>query len=88
MDKGNKSFAQSSESIDIRIARLAFIGASISTLGDGLQALAAGLALESLQRSKNQTTPNQDEQTNQTDSMQDQIDYIINELNQFKKMMQ
>lgn len=88
MDKGNKSFAQSFESIDIRIARLAFIGASISTLGDGLQALAAGLALESLQRSKNQNTPILDEQTNQTDSMQEQIDYIINELNQFKKMMQ
>ncbi|MFF2479907.1 translation initiation factor 2 [Paenibacillus sp. NPDC058071] len=71
------------ELADIQIARLAFIGASIATLGDGIAAVAAGLALESLeiqkiqsdQRSYFQSNPSQ-----QLESTQKQLDYFIQEL--------
>ncbi|WP_241774644.1 MULTISPECIES: hypothetical protein [Lysinibacillus] len=42
------------DSPEIYAAKLTYIGASISTLGDSLQAIAAGLALEVLK--KYQTT--------------------------------
>ena len=54
-NNGNKS-NQPSDSTDIQIARLAFIAATITTLGDGLAALAAGLALQELEKSNNQTS--------------------------------
>ena len=85
-DNKNKT-NQTSDSRDVLIAKLAFIGASISTLGDGLQAVAAGLALEELQKANNQSSQNQNDQSKQTEGMQKQIDYLINELKQIKKMM-
>jgi len=81
----NKS-KKSSDSQDIQIARLAFIGASIVTLGDGIAAIAAGLALEALE--SKQGSQNLDEQSKQSDTMQKQIDYIIDELIQIKMMME
>lgn len=85
-DNKNKT-NPTSDSRDVQIAKLAFIGASISTLGDGLQAVAAGLALEVLQKSSNQSSQNQNDSFKQTETMQKQIDYLINELKQIKRMM-
>lgn len=45
---------QSPDSLDLYVAKLAFIGASIATLGDGLTAVAAGIALEALEKKNNQ----------------------------------
>lgn len=62
---------------DIEIAKLAFIGGSIVTIGDGIAALAAGLALDAL---------NQDTKTNDNNrkahikSTKNQLDHFINEL--------
>lgn len=53
MNNNKKNSEQSSGSQDIQIARLAFIGASIVTLGDLISTLAAGLALDALEKSKN-----------------------------------
>lgn len=75
---------QSSDITDIQIARLAYIGASIAALGDGLAAVAAGLALRSLEKANNQNAPYQ---STEVDDLQKQIDYIINELKQVKKTM-
>lgn len=77
---------QSPDSQEIQIARLAFIGASIATLGDGIAAIAAGLALEALENSSNQGTQKSDSSP-QSKDMQKQLDYLINELKQIKKMM-
>ncbi|MGN4124418.1 translation initiation factor 2 [Lysinibacillus sphaericus] len=78
---------QSTDSLEIYAAKLAYIGASISTLGDGLQAIAAGLALEALQKANNQNSDGSDNQTKQAESMQKQIDYLISELKQIKKTL-
>ena len=47
------------DSPEIYAAKLAFIGASISTLGDGLQAVAAGISLELLQKANNKSSQDQ-----------------------------
>lgn len=84
MNTNKKNSDQSSDSQDIQIARLTFIGASIVTLGDAISAIAAGLALEALEKSKNgdSGTP-----PTKSKDMQKQLDYLINELRQIKKMM-
>lgn len=80
---GNSTDAQ-----EIHIARLAFIGASVATLGDAISAVAAGLELEALEKkSSNQNSQNPDEQSKHTSKMQQEIDYIINELKQIKRML-
>ncbi|MFJ9462161.1 translation initiation factor 2 [Viridibacillus arvi] len=87
MSENKINAKQSSDLQDIQIARLAFIGASISTLGDGISAVAAGLALEALEKPNNQGSQNSDEQSKHAVNLQNQIDYIVNELKQMKRMM-
>ena len=84
MNNNKKNSEQPSVSQDIQIARLAFIGASIATLGDAIAAIAAGLALDALEQSNNgDSSP----PPTQSKDMQKQLDYLINELRQIKKMM-
>lgn len=78
---------QNNDSLEIYAAKLAYIGTAISTLGDGLQNIAAGLALEALQNANNNSSPSNGEQTVKVDNMQKQIDYLIAELKQIKKML-
>lgn len=87
MNGNKKNLEQSSDSMNIQIARLAFIGASIVTLGDGISAIAAGLALEALEKSNNQDSQNTDTQLAQSKDIQKQMDYLINELKHIKRMM-
>ncbi|ATP39922.1 translation initiation factor 2 [Solibacillus sp. R5-41] len=75
------------ESQEIFIAQLSYIGAAISTLGDGIQAIAAGLTLESLKNANNQSSENSTDQSQKTESMQKQIDFLISELKQIKKIL-
>lgn len=83
--KDNKSKTnQPSDSPELYAAKLAYIGSSISTLGDGLQAIAAGIALEALEK---QSSQDQNTQSNQSEKMQKQIDYLIKELKQIKKFL-
>ena len=87
MGRNNKQ-NQNNDSMDIYIAKLAYIGTAISTLGDGIQTIAAGLALEALQNANNDSSPtNNGDQTAKVDNMQKQIDYLIAELKQIKKML-
>jgi hypothetical protein len=69
--------ANNKELRDIEIAKLSFIGGSISTLGDGISALAAGLALDALQqdyKTKNNS------RTASIKSTKNQLDYFIDQL--------
>lgn len=86
MSENTKNSNQSASQQDIQIAKLAFIGTSISTLGDGIQMVAAGLALEALEKSSNQGAQNSNEHSKQTENMEKQIDYLINELKQIKRI--
>lgn len=63
---------QNLESEEIKIARLAYIGASIATLGDGLSAIAAGLALHALEIAQPQNLNNQgnNERKKEVDDLQ------------------
>lgn len=62
---------------DIEIAKLAFIGGSIATLGDGIAALAAGLALDALKQDVKTKSISHKSSNNST---KNQLDYFINEL--------
>lgn len=73
--------------MDIYIAKIAFIGAAIATLGDGLSALAAGMALQQLQNPTNQSNGIPFEQSKQVESLQQQIDQLIVELKHVKRMI-
>ena len=80
-----KKSEQSPDSQEIQIARLAFIGASIATLGDGIAAIAAGLALEALEKKSNPDPQKTGSTLPHSKDMQKQLDYLINELEQIKK---
>ncbi|MFJ7738353.1 translation initiation factor 2 [Lysinibacillus sp. NPDC097287] len=83
----DKKVNQSADSIDIQIAKLAYVGASISSLGGGIQLIAARLVIDALEKSNNKRSQNQDEQSKKLEDMQKQINSIIKELKQVKRMM-
>jgi len=85
-DYSNES-NQAASAQAIQAAKLAFIGASIATIGDGLSAIAAGLALEELVNPIDQRSQNPTHHSKQLDATQQQIDYLINELIQIRKSM-
>ena len=82
----NKSNS-SSESVEIQIARLEYIAALIATLGDGVAALALGLELRELEKSSNANSRGQYDQAKYQDHTQKQIDYLIEELTQVRRMI-
>lgn len=57
------------------------------TLGDAISAIATGLELDALENPNNQKSKSFDGQSMYTPNMQQDVDYIINELKQIKKMM-
>ncbi|MER1985464.1 MAG: translation initiation factor 2 [Solibacillus sp.] len=77
----NNAEAQNADSFDIYVAKLAVAGAAVVVLGDSLALLAASLALQSLQQSSS------DPPTPLPQQPDEQIDYLIRELKQIKKMM-
>ena len=81
---------QSPDSFEIQIARLVYIGSTISTIGGGLQTLAAALTLNALEKASSQnpqSSQSQNEQSKQPEDLEKQIDSIIKELKQIKRMM-
>ncbi|MGE7916692.1 translation initiation factor 2 [Lysinibacillus xylanilyticus] len=66
---------------------MTYVGAAISTLGDGIQTIAAGIALDALRNSNTQDSQNDAKQSLQKDNMQKQIDHLIYELKQIKKII-
>lgn len=93
MSNKNNKFNPTSASFDLQIARLVYIGSTISTLGGGLQTLAAALTLNALEKAtaQNQNPQNfqsQNKQANQQpEDLKMQIDYIIKELKEIKKII-
>lgn len=52
----NDQFNQNSDLQEIYTAKLALLGAALSTLGDGIQTIAAGLALQQLASANKQAS--------------------------------
>lgn len=84
---GSNGSNQSSDSAELIAARLAYIGAIIATIGDGIAAIAAGIALRALEEETFSNARAEIDQLNQTESVQQQIDFYINELVQIRKMI-
>lgn len=87
MNNRKNNSNQNAETQEIYAAKLAYIGSALATLGDGLTTIAAGITLELLLKSKNQGDANSGYQSAQTENMQKQIDYLISELKQMKKIL-
>ncbi|MBK3494989.1 hypothetical protein JFL43_08965 [Viridibacillus sp. YIM B01967] len=66
-------------------AKLAVVGAAITTLGDAISTIAAALALEEAQNSNNQNSQSQKEQEKQLMRMQNQIDYLTAQLSKIDR---
>lgn len=87
MDKNrdkNKNNIQSTDSLEIYATKLTYIGTSLSTLGDGNQTIATGLALDALLNSKKE---NSNDQAKQNTKMKQQIDQLISEVEQIKRFL-
>jgi len=83
--KSNSS--QPNDSLEIYAAKLAYVGLVITTLGNGIETIAAGLALEALRKSNTSNSQNDMKQSMKKDNMQKQINYLIYELKQVKKII-
>lgn len=79
MNKNNKR-----NSREIQIAKIALIGATIATIGDGIAAYAAALTLDLLE---NPETETRNAQSSELKTTQAQIDYYINELIQVRNSL-
>lgn len=81
----NSSLGENSTSPEIYAARIGFIGALLSTLGDGLQSIGAGIALQQLENSSFQESQPQSDQSNQFENMQKQIDQLTRKIEEMEK---
>ncbi|WP_201007775.1 translation initiation factor 2 [Paenibacillus glycanilyticus] len=73
--------------MDLIAARLGYIGAIIATIGDGVAAIAAGIALRKLEEASLAESRSEVDQFRQTENIQQQVDFYINELIQIRKMI-
>ncbi|MBM7568736.1 translation initiation factor 2 [Paenibacillus sacheonensis] len=69
---------------EIQIAKIEFIAASITAIGDSLSVVAAGLALDALENPIDQMSQNPSNRSKQLDSIHQNLDYYINELIQIR----
>lgn len=78
---------QNSESAEMQAAKISLIGAALSTLGDGLQTIAAGITLQELENQtfQNQNSPEQPNQTAQLELMQKQIDHLTRKIERMER---
>lgn len=75
MNNSNRSLQdENSISPEIYAARIGFIGALLSTLGDGLQSIGAGIVLQQLENESMQDAQSQSNQSNQLETMQNQFE--------------
>ena len=78
---------QHSDSQDVQIAKLEYVGAALASLGVGIKLIAAGLAVDVLEKSNKEKFKNKDKQYKELDGMQKQINILIKELKQLNTRM-
>ena len=74
-------------SLELIAARLAYVAAAIVTLGDFIATIAAGIALKLVEQSESEDSSTIDAMDEDIRQMNKQMDYLIRELRQLKKMM-
>ena len=87
MKNGNDyKMEENPESPEIYAAKLSLVGTTLSTLGDALQTIAAGITLQELEKTNNQNSQdsqdsqNQSDQSNKLENMQRQIDQLTRKI--------
>lgn len=80
----NNPRGENDTSPEIQAARFGFIGSLLSTLGDSLQAIGAGIALQQLENPNIQDTQPQFDQSDQIESMQKQIDQLAKKIDEME----
>lgn len=81
----NNQKGQNTESPEIYAARLSLIGTALSTLGDGLQTIAAGITLQELENPNTQDSQKQVDQSSQLESIQKQIDQLNRKIDRIER---
>ena len=81
----NNHMGQNTGTPEIYAAKLSFVGAALSTLGDGLQAIAAGITLQELENPNNQNSQDQLDQSNQLELMQKQIEQLTRKIERMER---
>ncbi|MGG0657453.1 translation initiation factor 2 [Rummeliibacillus pycnus] len=74
---------QNVESPEIIAAKLTLLGSTLSTIGDGLQAIAAGITLQELVNPSKQNSQNnshQSDQSKQIERLQKQVDQLMRQV--------
>ena len=84
-NENNYQLEQNPESTEVLAAQLAFLGATLSTIGDGISALATGNVLQGLERSNNQDSQNQSDQSKKLESMQKQIEQLTRKVERMER---
>ena len=86
-NENNFQIGQNSETPETYAAKLAFIGTALSTSGDGVQTIAAGIALQELQNANNQNSQSQLDQSKEFERMQRQINKLTSQVDQLTSQM-
>jgi len=86
MKKGiDDRMEENPESPDIYVAKLNLVGTTLSTMGDALQTIAAGITLQELEKTNNQNSQNQSDQSQKLESMQKQIDELTKKIDRMER---
>lgn len=79
--------SDSTPSLEVIAARLAYAGAAVTTIGDVLSMISAGISLKLLEEQNGQQASVSYGSESDFKQMQDEIDKLIRELRQIRKMM-
>ncbi|MEK5080047.1 hypothetical protein MKX73_14050 [Solibacillus sp. FSL W7-1436] len=82
-----KNEMDATPSLEIIAARLAYAGAAVTTIGDVLSMISAGIALKLLEEQNGQQASTSNDSESDFKNMQNEIDKLIRELRQIRKMM-
>lgn len=74
-------------SLEVIAARLAYAGAAVTTVGDVMSMISAGIALKLIEEQNGQQPSNGNGDESDFKHMQNEIDKLIRELRQIRKMM-
>lgn len=84
-NKKNYNTEEDNDAEEKLIAKLAFWGVALATIGDGLATIAAGLDLQQLEKAKVQRTDTQSDLDQQIERMQKQIDQLTYKLEKMER---